>query len=330
MNIFIRAYGSHLMGMGHLYRIKKFVNYLKKEDANITITLLTRKYDESVNIYKTIQVDKIVEIDPNISKKDEIDKLKNIFHEKYDIMINDQLNTDNDIAKILTNSCEKSITFDDLGNGNHLFDYIVNVLYPSDKKLNNEINSYNYMILDDFSTIKKSIKFQKEIKTIFINQGAADTWGAIPDMIRDLNLISENFKIKVLLGPSFKHYNELAKVLKDNKKQIEIFNFTDSVIEVVKDCDLAILGAGNTLFEVASLGIPIVASTREEKELITINRLLKESIVYAENKIYTTGLDKIVVNVMKDKDSRELQYEKNRQIFNYDGLEKITKLIMGE
>ena len=330
MNIFIRAYGSHLMGMGHLYRVKKLVNYLKKTEVSCNITLLTQKYDEAVDIYKTIQVDNIVEIKPHISKNDEINVLKNIFQKKYDIVINDQLNTDNEIAEILTDKCKKSITFDDLGDGNLLFDDIVNVLYPSDKKLTNEINSYSYMILDDFSTIKKSMKFQEEIKTIFINQGAADTWGAIPDMIRDLNLISENFKIKVLLGPSFKHYDELAKALKDNKKQIEIFNFTENVIEVVKDCDLAILGAGNTLFEVASLGIPIVASTREEKELITINRLLKESIVYAENKIYTSGLDKIVVEVTKDKEGRELKYEKNRQIFNYDGLKKITKLIIGE
>ncbi len=330
MNIFIRAYGSHLMGMGHLYRVKKLVNYLKKEDANYNITLLTRKYDEAVDIYKTIQADKIVEIDSNISKKVEIEKLKNIFQNTYDIVINDQLNTDNDIAKILTNCCEKSITFDDLGNGNHLFDYIVNVLYPSDKKLNNEINSYSYLILDDFSTIKKSIKFQEDIKTIFINQGAADTWGAIPDMIYDLNLIQDDFKIKVLLGPSFKHYDELAKALKDNKKQIEILNFTNSVIEVVKDCDLAILGAGNTLFEVASLGIPIVASTREEKELTTINRLLKESIVYAQNELYESGLDKIITEVIKDKEGRLFKFEKNRQIFHYDGLEKIKKLIVGE
>lgn len=138
-----------------------------------------------------------------------------------------------------------------------------------------------------------------------------------------------DFKIKVLLGPSFQHFDELAEVLKSNETQIEIFNFTDSVVKLVKDCDLAILGAGNTLFEVASLGIPIIASTREEKELITIDRLLKDNIVYATNTIYKDGLNNLVKEVIEDKSGREIKYTQNRELFQYDGLKKIVKLIVG-
>lgn len=329
MTIFIRAYGSHLMGMGHLYRVEKLVRELKKEQ-NCKITLFTRKYDEAVDIYEKIAVDNIVEVSQNISIDDEAKELENILKNSYEILINDQLNTDTKIANILTKYSKKNITFDDLGDGNCLFDYIVNVLYPSDKKLDNEINSYSYMLLNDYSNIKENLKFKEEIKTIFINQGAADTWGAIPDMIKDLNLIQSNFRIKVLLGPSFKHFDELADALKSNKKQIEIFNFTESVVELAKDCDIAILGAGNTLFEVASLGIPIIASTREEKELITIDRLLKDNVVYAINTIYENGLNSLIEEVIADKNGREIKYTQNRELFQYDGLDKIVKLIVGE
>lgn len=329
MNIFIRAYGSHLMGMGHLYRMKKLVKKLR-EYKQYNITLFTRDHEEAKEIYNSIDVDSIIEISSTILEEDEIKCLKNYFKKNVDICIDDQLNTGIEIAKVLTQNSSKNITFDDLGNGNYLFDNIINVLYPTQKNLKNEINSYEYMILDDFSNLKKSITFSNEVKTIFINQGAADTWGAIPDVINDLNSLTQDIKLKVLLGPSFKHFDELAQALKSTNKEMEIINKTKNVLELVKDCDLAILGAGNTLFEVASLGISIIASTREEKELITIKRLLSDDIVYADNKIYKDGLNNLVNIVIKDSDGREEKYHKNRKLFNYNGLDKIIKLIDGE
>ena len=329
MNIFIRAYGSHLMGMGHLYRVRKLVNQLRI-NRECTITLFTREYKEATTIYKLIDIDNIVEVAPEISLKDEILELNKMLEANFDLCINDQLNTNKEIAEILNRNINKTITFDDLGDGNCFFNYIVNVLYPSNNKLNNEINSYEYMLLDNYDEVKSKIFFSQEIQTIFINQGAADTWGAIPDIINDLNRCKLDFKIKVLLGPSFNHFKELGNALSKNSKKIEILNYVDNVIETVQECNLAILGAGNTLFEVASLGIPIIASTREEKELMTIGRLLKDNIVYSENKIYTSGLNELVEKVIIDKNGRRFKYNQNRKLFQYNGLDKIMQLIDGE
>jgi len=318
------------MGMGHLYRVQKIVDKLR-EHSLVNITLFTQNFDQARGIYKEIAFDEVIEIEPSIDEKQEILLLEQLFAKKqYDICLNDQLNSSKEVATILTKNSKRSITLDDLGEGNSLFDWVINILYPSDKQMKNEINSYKYMILNNFLSIKNQIEFSAEVKTIFINQGAADTWGAIPHMIKDLNKLDLDITIKVLLGPSFEHFQELGEALKVNKKQIEIFNFTNNVVELVKDCDLAILGAGNTLFEVASLGIPIIASTREEKELITIQRLLDDHIVYAENKLYVDGLETIVKSTINNTKDREEKFEKNRALFNYNGLNKIIELLVGD
>ena len=326
MKIFIRAYGSHLMGMGHLYRIKKIVRKLKNK-GSCNITLFTQSHHEAKSIFKSIDVDNLIEIQPEISKSNELLELKKNLSSGYDICINDQLNTDEEIAEVLDFNCKKSVTFDDLGSGNYLFDYMFNVLYPTNLKLKNEYNDYSYMLLNDHSDIKAKVTFKDKVSTIFINQGAADTWGAIPDIITDLNSISTPFKIKALLGPSFRHFKELRQALKKNVKEIEIINQTNNVTELVKDCDLAILGAGNTLFEVASLGIPIIASTREPKELITISRLLKDNIVYGFPFLYDKGLSETIENVINNKSQRFLKFNSNRKLFNYDGLDRVINLI---
>jgi spore coat polysaccharide biosynthesis predicted glycosyltransferase SpsG len=328
MNILVRAYGSHLMGMGHLYRVKKIVNGFKAMDNTITFTLLTRKYDEAIDVYTQIPVNERIEINKDAQETEELVLISGMI-ERFDFVLNDQLNTSKNMG-VLLSQAHKSITFDDLGEGNQYFDHIINVLYPTQKQLKNEFNSYGFLILDDNSRIKNSLIFKEEIQTIFVNQGAADTWGAIPEMIKDLNKIDINFKIKVLLGPSFRDHNKLADVLKCNTKQIEIYNFVDNVSEIVQECDLAILGAGNTLFEVASLGIPIIASTREEKELITIDRLSKDNIVYTINTIYESGLEAIVRKVIDDEEGRREKFVRNRKLFDSHGLYRIYELAKGK
>ena len=320
MNILIRTYGSHLMGMGHLYRMIKLVQMLKNK-IECNITLLTREYEESKLIYGQIDADEIVKVQPEISINEEV-KLVDSF-DNFDICINDQLNTEYEIAKILKFKSKRRITFDDRGEGNVLFDKIINILYPSCTPLKQEVNDYSYMILRGEESLKKSISFNNKVTSIFINQGAADTWGAIPDLINDLNRLELHFTIKVLLGPSFKHYDELSSVLKNNKKKIVIYNYVDNIIELVKNCDLAIVGAGNTLFEIASIGIPIIASTREEKELITINKLVKENIVFSTSKLYTDNISQLIKSVILDTESRKEKFYLTRNLFQYDGLNKI-------
>jgi spore coat polysaccharide biosynthesis predicted glycosyltransferase SpsG len=326
MKVLVRAFGSHLMGMGHLYRVNKIINAL----GGCNVTLLTRSYRESKSIYKDIETNNTIEILPEITEYDEL-KLLECFEESgFDLVINDQLSTSKSMANAICQICKISVTFDDLGHGAHLFNHAINVLYPSLVPMNNERRGYSYLVLEDNSNIKSEIKLPCKVEKIFINQGAADTWGAIPDLIQDLNKLPQKFSMKILLGPSFKHWDELIHSLKETTKKIEIFNKVDSVPELVKDCDIAILGAGNTLFEVAALGIPVVASTRESKELITIKQLLKDKIIYGRNELYTKELSQVVSEVINQESSRREKFERNRRIFNYQGIENIITMINKE
>ena len=64
--------------------------------------------------------------------------------------------------------------------------------------------------------------------------------------------------------------------------------------------------------------------------MITIDRLLKDNIIYSNNIIYKNGLNNLVKNVIEDKSGRKIKYSQNRDLFQYDGLNKIIKLIDGE
>ena len=128
----------------------------------------------------------------------------------------------------------------------------------------------------------------------------------------------------MLLGPAFQHYAELCSALESSIHKIECYNYTDSVLGLAKDCDLAILGAGNTLFEVASIGVPVIGCTREEKEITTIKRLLACNLIAGVDELYRDYSLKIyIMELIHNFEARLLLSTAGKEEFSYSGLKNI-------
>lgn len=326
-HILIRAYGSHLMGMGHLFRMRLVISELKK-DSDFKISLLTRNYSESVEIYKFSVIDELHVLPADVSEIDELTYIEQNLEGPFDSILNDQLKTSKAIARALLERSPSVLSIDDTGPGAGYFQHLINVLYANDPPCDREENSFKYLILPDLQEQKSNYQFSSSVTKIFINQGAADTWGAIPDIIHDLNDVEQSVVLRVLLGPAFQHYNELGQALAKTRHRIELFNSTDSVVNLAACCDLAILGAGLTMFEVASIGVPVIGCTREEKELITMKKLLAQKIVVGSEELYENySLTGIVKVLMAAPDMRKELSNSGRENFCYDGLGRIVKII---
>jgi spore coat polysaccharide biosynthesis predicted glycosyltransferase SpsG len=194
----------------------------------------------------------------------------------------------------------------------------------------NEITSFEYLILEDNGALKQRFKPSKEVRRIFINQGAADTWGAIPELVRDLDGMEGDFGIKVLLGPSFKHHAEMKAALAGVRKPVEVHEKVDSPVSLMSDCDLAILGGGNTMFEALAIGMPVIGATREEKELITLSRLTEEGCIECDCRLYHgISIKPLVKRLLEDPGKRNGLFERNRSLFGYRGIDRILDLCEG-
>ncbi len=190
--------------------------------------------------------------------------------------------------------------------------------------------SYEYLLIKNNEATKSRYQFRQKIKSILINQGAADTWGAIPDFVKDLENTQGSYDVTLLLGPAFQHFKELESALRGQKKhRYTVVHKTNQMGELFLASDLAILGGGNTLFEALSIGLPVIASTREEKELLTINRLKEEGLISGESYLYDgKGIAEAVDTIDLDVHKRENLYHKSRQRFGYDGLDNILKVLL--
>lgn len=248
---------SHSKGMGHLFRMLNFTEYLKSKNENFIFLINDNEKIKNILHEKKIhfEVVNLCDYDTN---------WESTFIKKYDInyWINDRLETDiNHAQNILKNSC-KLITFDDLGRGAKLSDINVCGLFFNKENVEAKkvLKGTEYLILNqDIDTFKRE---RKDIKKILVTLGGSDTYGVT---IKVLEILKKyNLKATIHIGPSFEHIDELKQKLTEN---YEVINFIPSLIEVFSKYDLAITGGGVTPFEANASGLPCLIIANELFEI---------------------------------------------------------------
>jgi len=248
---------SHAKGMGHLFRMLNFKNYLDKQ--NEKYIFLIKNNDKTKEILKNNNIKfEIVNLDDYKSNWE-----KDII-EKYNLQywINDRLNTDKEHSENVVSKGIKLITFDDLGSGAILSNSNICGLFFNEKNLFGKkvLKGTDYLILNN--EIDKYKRERNKLNNILVTLGGSDTYGIT---IKVLKLLKKhNIKATIHIGPSFNHKEELDKELTND---YEVINFIPSLIEEFVKYDLAITGGGVTPFEANASGLPCLIIANELFEI---------------------------------------------------------------
>lgn len=248
--------GNTKRGMGHIYRALEMADeFYVKPDIYYDINQTDRKlFGETT--HNLIGVDGIHEL---------FDILKN---KKYDIFINDILNTTLDymIALKKCNPAKKIINFEDDGEGIYKADLVFNALYQ-DPMIDYMKAGKEYYICAKTFMFYEPIEIKEEVKNIFISFGGADPQNytdRILDIIKEEKYSKYNFI--VVVGRAKENVEKLMKY--NSYVNIEVLFDIKNMPELMSKCDIAITSRGRTGYELAILGIPTIAmaqNTREEK-----------------------------------------------------------------
>lgn len=248
--------GNTKRGMGHIYRCLELADefYVKPDiyyDINQTDI---RLFGETT--HNLIGVNGLNEL---------FDILKN---KKYDIFINDILNTTLDymIALKNCNPSKKIINFEDDGEGIYKADLVINALYqePFIKQMK---SGKDYYICAKTFMFYEKINIKDNVKNIFISFGGADPQNYTDRLLEIVKKKKYNeYNFKVVIGRAKQN---IEKLLDYNKyKNIEVLYDIRNMPDIMSQCDIAITSRGRTGYELAILGIPTIAmaqNTREEK-----------------------------------------------------------------
>ncbi|MDU4862339.1 MAG: cytidyltransferase [Terrisporobacter othiniensis] len=248
--------GNVYRGMGHIYRCLELADeFYVKPDIYYDINQTDR------NLFG--------ETTHNLIGVNGISELFNILEEKkYDIFINDVLNTTLDymIALKNCNPAKKIVNFEDDGEGIYKADLVINALYQ-DPLVSHMRSGKDYYICAKTFMFYNPISIKENVSNVFISFGGADPQNytdRLLDIVKKDKYKKYNFK--VVVGRAKQN---LESILQYNKhKNIEVLFDIKNMPEVMSSCDVAITSRGRTGYELAILGIPTIAmaqNAREEK-----------------------------------------------------------------
>lgn len=250
---------SHEKGMGHLFRMLNFVEFLKyKKQEFIFFINDNQKTRDILNVnkyhYETVDL------------FNSSDNWESALIKKYQInyWINDRLNTAKEHASNIKKTNCKLITFDDFGLGSNLSDINVCGLYFQNEKVMGKkvLKGSNYLILNQ--EIIQYRKQRNKIENILVSLGGSDTYGVTITVLKLLK--KYGVKATIHLGPSFNHYKEFLQEVNVN---YPVITQVYSLIEEFSKYDLAITGGGITPFEANASGLPCLIIANELFEIQT-------------------------------------------------------------
>ena len=259
--IVVRVDADINIGLGHVYNMLTVLNNIRNEDLLIVMNdkknLGLKKFREHLYTVKTY------------SNENEFWKIIRSF--KPDIIFNDILDTTANYIKKLKKERIFVVNFEDLGPGRKFADLVFNPIFESKKPLKNEYYGPNYACIREEFRVFKRKKIRRYVKNIAITLGGVDKNNntlKILSVIKKFELL-KNVKIKIILGLGYKQKKKLLEQTNEMNKmdyKIKIVEKVNLLSKYLIDCDFVIASNGRTVFEIASLNIPLISLSVNKRE----------------------------------------------------------------
>lgn len=248
--------GNAVLGLGHAYRaltladrlIDHELSFVVNEESQLAADLIRSRYYPVMIAPKGGELEAIRQAQP-------------------DLVINDVLNTEIDFVRSLK-AFTSVINFEDLGPGTTEADAVINAMY-NPAQLNTIAEVYSgieYCCLrDEFYSITPR-STSDDVRQILLLFGGTDASGGTLKVLQWLDALEGDWGITVVVGMGYRDIAQLKEKSAACIHSVNIVNDTRVISRHMHQADIAITSAGRTVFELASLGVPMMVYAQNARE----------------------------------------------------------------
>jgi UDP-2,4-diacetamido-2,4,6-trideoxy-beta-L-altropyranose hydrolase len=251
MKIRFLTEGGKSIGFGHINRCLSLAQAFRSSDYECEFYI---SGDDSVkNLIPDFDVNNIDWIiHPNIISQ-ELDQ--------NDILIFDSYKAPQTLINEISRTNKNLVFFDDFERINYPLGILINGSLNADKIYSKKTSGLIYLLGPEFQTIRKEFwdvetsKKNSSIKEVLVTFGGDDLRNLTPKVINFLNEYKPDLIKNIIVGKSFRNTESIN--IFSNKKTKIFFNPTATQLcEIMRQSDIAICGAGQTLNELARIKTP--------------------------------------------------------------------------
>lgn len=328
MKVFIITEGSKNTGFGHITRCLSLYQAFK--EGGILPELIINGDNNIEYLLKGV----------NYQIFNWLDEKSKLFEmvKDADVAIIDSYLADISVYNTLSELVKLSVYIDDNKRLSYPKGIVVNGSIYAEELNYPHTNGVAYLLGTKYTPLRKEFwevpekKIKEKIEGIMITFGGDDAKNMIPKILVLLNDEYPNLIKNVIIGRAFENIDDIKKCADKNTNLI-YYPDAEKIKEIMFESDIAISACGQTLNELASIGVPTIGVCIAENQLGNIKGWEKIGFLeYAG--WYSKGniLEKIknVIENLKNSKERKNKYKITRKFIDGKGSLRISiKLLKG-
>ncbi len=250
--------GNRKNGIGHIYRALSLADRIMDHEIHFVVS---KENDLAIKKIQSQFYDLTV-----CPKGKEAETILNY---EPDIVINDILNTSPLFMKKLKAKGIPTINFEDLGEGSLFADVVINALYDYHPYLKKEkvFHGIDYCCLRDEFLYTEPKKYSNKVNNILILFGGTDPENLTERTLQWLSELKGKWSITVICGLGYPHEAKIKRIARRSSHKIKVIKDAPIISKYMREADIAVTAAGRTLFELTSLGVPMIVIPSSKREL---------------------------------------------------------------
>ena len=177
------------------------------------------------------------------------------------------MNTTLTYVRHLKELIPRVITIEDLGEGSLEADAVINAIYPGKERNGHIYSGHSYVCLRDEFQKTLPNQFSKTVRNVLVMFGGTDPSNlnkVIYNLIKKGNGQYNNIHFNFITGIGYDFKSN--GIITDEENNIFVYPNVKRVTNYMKNTDLAFIGQGRTIFEIAAMGIPAIVLSQNQRE----------------------------------------------------------------
>ena len=327
LNVTFLTEGSQSMGFGHLTRCLSISQALEEKGAKAHFIVNGDRKALTVISQVTTEV------------FDWINNAKRLFESlrNTNILFVDSLLISHSFYKQLVNSVPHIIFLDDFYRWSHDKGVIVDWTILADKlQFHSQNTSITYLLGTTYTSLRKDFwdvpkrRVKSSVSNILITFGGVDQRNLSTYVLRLLKKYFPNIKKTVVIAKCYTNISEIEAESDDNTQMI-FFPNSSQMKENMLMADLAIASGGQTLYELARVGLPTISVISIDNQIDDTNGWAKAGFVKNAGWWNEPNLDKKIVqfiNKLLDANVRQTMANLGQSYIDGQGARRIVNVIL--
>jgi UDP-2,4-diacetamido-2,4,6-trideoxy-beta-L-altropyranose hydrolase len=252
----------------------------------------------------------------------------------YGITVFDSYLLDDEYIDRQNASGKKVCCIDDNALYTYSCDYVINYNFFADelplrfgKKRPEVLLGGRYCLLRDEFRNAQPLAIRKDARRVFVCLGGSDPDNITYPIVQQLKQLAD-VETTVVVGPANRNADSIVSLAAGN---VNVILDPPSISEVMASCDVAVVSAGSIVYEVASLGMPLMLAVIADNQTRMRDYMRKRGFT-AYNDFSEAAARKIssdVERLLADYEKRSAQSALLREMADKHGAKQVADRILG-